>query len=249
VRGFVKIGLAHFGRGFLGRGLRAQDAPGCARSIQWPMKTRLACLAVLAAGTVSAQTVPLSANAKQAIDEWHFCRDPQLPAGFMREGTRRFATSTLTWSAQPSMRVAARQTMALIQSYLTDPVTRKPILAIREVPYSEPAVQIRFRAGSFLEVPGFPRVPLARGCGPAPTMGADRLTYISAEIVCVNPADAGLSLLMHETWWHLLFSFCHTKSGLGAPSFATAAPAWEGVPGHREALRWIYTVPAGSFPP
>jgi hypothetical protein len=211
------------------------------------MKTLLTIAALLAAG--SAQPAPLSPAAKQAIREWHLCRAPELPAGFIGQGTRRFSTGVLTWNAQPAMLAAARETMALIQSYMIDPITRKPVLAIREVPYADASAQLKFHTGSSLVVPGLGSVPLPGGCGPAPTMGPDHLTYLSAEIVCKTADGTGLSLLMHETWWHLFFSFCHTKEGLGSPSFITAAPEWEGVPGHREALRWIYTVPVGSFPP
>ena len=72
---------------------------------------------------------------------------------------------------------------------------------------------------------------------------------VVAEIVCKTAAQVSVNLAMHEVWWHGHLSFCDGPSGFANHASSDGAPLYEGVPGHREIARWIYTVPAGSLPP
>jgi hypothetical protein len=211
---------------------------------------RSALATVLLAASVSARARPvpaspagMSQDAKTALAKWHQCFPGVFP-GYFGVGSRRFAGSDLSWRAEPSLRASALTAMAYVQGYLT-----RAVASIHEVPITDASAKISFRVGSSITVPGLGVVPVGNGCVTFPTMAADKVTYSSIEIVCHSADQAGATLLTHEVWWHAFFSPCHTASGCGAIDPSNSSPLSECVVGQAEAARWIYSVPAGTFPP
>jgi hypothetical protein len=207
----------------------------------------LVAIAYLAA-TASAQVPPLSQNAKNAFANWHECPAPGYPPDFFNPGARRFASNTITWDAPASLMAAATQTMATIQGFI-------PANTYVNIPFAEPSsANFHFKVGqtltAWLWIDGVLTPftgPLAHGCADVVQLAADKVTISYEEVTCYTASGSGLDLLMHEAWWHGHFSFCHTQSGCGAASFRNGAP-WECVAGMKEAVRWIYSVPAGTSP-
>ncbi len=202
----------------------------------------LIALVMLKASTVSAAT--LSPPARDAFYAWHLCVPRPYPSNALEAGSRRFAHNALTFSVENASSEyvsAVRTSMAKVGALLAGVAT------YREVPWSSPA-DLTWRIGTSLTQRGV-TTTLTNGCAFNPTVAADKVTITSAEIVCKSAAQVGVNLAMHEVWWHGHLSFCDGPSGFAHHASADGAPLYEGVPGHREIARWIYSVPAGSLPP
>jgi hypothetical protein len=110
--------------------------------------------------------------------------------------------------------------------------------------------QIRALVTSQTCLPGYPCIPVGSGCDLVPAMEPDRVTVSYAQLSCVSAAQVGTALATHELWWHLFLAIqglhCPTSNSFCGSQATSGAPNWEGVSGHTEAARWIYSVPAGS---
>jgi hypothetical protein len=186
----------------------------------------------------------LSAEATSAFYDYHQSFPPDVPAGIFGRGSRRFAGNTITWSADSRIAAPAREAMAIIAAKMTGVVT------ITEVPFGQ-ASTLTFRIGDEACLPGFGCRAISSGCAGVPMPGPDKLTYTKAEVTCIDARQVGVPLTMHEVWWHLFLTLAHCPgpTGFCSTQGTSGAPTWEGVPGHTELVRWLHTVPAGSFPP
>jgi hypothetical protein len=155
----------------------------------------------------------------------------------------------LTWHADPTMLPLARRTAGIVQGLMLSPDTGKPLLTLREVPYSQAAMGT-FEVGTSLPVPGLGSYPIPSGwCMSLPTWDKDIRSYTGFNVVCRSDADLRLDLVMHELWWHVFLTIpCHARSGFGGHGVGPGAPSWEGVPGENELVRWLHSVPVGSVP-
>ena len=123
-----------------------------------------------------------------------------------------------------------------------------PWVVLQEVPFTDTTALIKFVVGTYVETPiGSYSI---NGCDTYPMFAWGSPVYTGAQIMCA-PGQTGVTLLTHEVWWHLFWSWCHypISNHCGGAS-ANQMPPADGncVAGQAEAARWIYQVPPGSFP-